>query len=122
MEEMHQQRVNQIIKSAEGRAGLLHKITKPATWRGGAQILKNEEEDARLLDRCDAKRKEWTKHWQCEESVQNMEDKPWKNEELKKPEEALPRLEESDLERRRGFARQRQEWDAMASIQEPSWT
>ena len=27
MEELHQQRVNQMIKSAEGSAGLLHKIT-----------------------------------------------------------------------------------------------
>ena len=81
-----QQRVNQMIKSAEGGAGLLHKITKPAAWRRGAQILKKEEEDARLLDRCEAKRKEWSirwhnyewaKHWQCDESVQNTEDKPW---------------------------------------------
>ena len=59
---MHQQRVNQIIKSAEGIAGLLHKITKPAAWKGGAQILIKREEDARLLDRCEAKRKEWAKH------------------------------------------------------------
>ena len=57
------------------------------------------EEDVRLLDRCEAKRKEWAKHWQCDESVQNMEDKPWKNGELKKLEEALPRPEECDLER-----------------------
>ena len=62
MEEMHQQRVNQMIKSAEGSAGLLHKITKPTAWRGGAQILVNEEQDARLLDRCEAKRNEWAKH------------------------------------------------------------
>ena len=82
-----------MIKNAEGSAGLLHKITKPTTWRGGVQILKKEE-DARLLDRCEAKRKEWAKHWQCDESVQNVEDKPWKNEELKKLEEALPRLKE----------------------------
>ena len=40
MEELHQQRVNQMIKSAEGSAGLLHKITEPTAWRGGAQILK----------------------------------------------------------------------------------
>ena len=58
MEELHQQRVNQMIKSAEGRAGLLHKFTKPTAWRGGAQILKKEEDDARLLDRCEGKRKE----------------------------------------------------------------
>ena len=45
--------------------------------RGGTQILE-EEEDARLLDRCEAKREEWAKHWQCDESVQKVEDRPWK--------------------------------------------
>ena len=85
-----------MIKSAEGSAGLLHKLTKPTAWRGGAQILKKEEEDARLLDRCGAKRKERTKHWQCDESVQNVEGKLWKSEELRKLEEALPRLKECD--------------------------
>ena len=61
MKELHQQKVKQMIQSAEGSAGLLHKITEPTAWREGAQILKNEEEDVRLLDRCDAKRKEWEK-------------------------------------------------------------
>ena len=74
MEEMHQRKVEKMIKSAEGSAGLLHNITKPAMWRGGIQILKQEEEDARLLDRCEAKRKEWVKHWQCDEEIQNMGD------------------------------------------------
>ena len=78
MGELHQRKVKQMIKSAEGSAGLSHKITKPTAWRGGAQILKEEEADARLLDCCEAKRKEWAKHWQCDESVQNMEDKPWR--------------------------------------------
>ena len=32
--------------------------------------------------------KEWAKHWQCDEEVQNVEDKPLKNEELRKWEEA----------------------------------
>ena len=86
-----------MIKSAERSAGLLHKITKPAAWRKGAQILEKEEEDVRLLVRCEAKGKEWAKHWQCDESLQNEEDKPWKNEELKKLEEALPRLKECGL-------------------------
>ena len=63
MEELHQQRVHQMIKNAEGSAVLLHKFTKPTAWRGRAQILKKEEEDARLLDRCEPKRKEWAKHW-----------------------------------------------------------
>ena len=39
MEDLHQQRVNQMIKSAEGSAGLLHMITKPAARRGGVKIL-----------------------------------------------------------------------------------
>ena len=52
MDEMHQHKVAQLKKSAEGSAGLLHKITKPPPWRGGAQILKKKEEDARLLHRC----------------------------------------------------------------------
>ena len=66
MEEMHQRKVEKMIKSAESSAGLHHRITKPTSWRGGVQILKKEEEDARLLDRCEAKRKEWAKHWQCD--------------------------------------------------------
>ena len=48
VEEMHQQKVTQMIKSAEGSAGVLHKIRKPTAWRGGAQILKKEEEDGPL--------------------------------------------------------------------------
>ena len=85
--------------NAEGSAGLVHEITKPAAWRGGTQILKMEEEDARLLDRCEAKREDWAKHWQCEESVQKLEDKPWENEKMKRLEEALPRLKECELEK-----------------------
>ena len=46
------QKVPQMINSAEGSPGLLHKITKPTPWRRGAQILEKEE-DARLLDRCE---------------------------------------------------------------------
>ena len=98
MEEMHQHKVAQMIKSAEGSAGLLHKITKPTAWKGQTQMLKKEEEDARLWDCCEAKREAWAKHWQCDESVQNVEDKPRENEELKRLEEALPRLKGCDLE------------------------
>ena len=61
--------------------------------------MKKEEEDARLLDRCEAKRKEWAKHWQCDEEIQNMQNKQWRNEELKECEEALPRLKEGDLDK-----------------------
>ena len=57
LEELHQQSVSQMINCAEGSAGLLHKFTKSTAWSGEAQILKREEENARLLDRCEAKRK-----------------------------------------------------------------
>ena len=95
-----------MIKSAAGSVGLLHKITKPAMWRRGVQILEKEEEDARLLDRCEAKRKEWSEHWQCNEEIQSMQDKPWRNEELKECEEALP-SREGDLKRHRHCTRQK---------------
>ena len=97
MEEKHQHKVAQMIKSAEGSAGLLHRIAKPTPW-GGAQILEKEEEDARLVDRREAKMREWSTHWQCNEEVQNTKDKPWRNEELRRWEEALPRLKECDWE------------------------
>ena len=80
---MHQHKVAQVFKSAEGSMGLF-KISKPTAWRGRAQILKNEEENARMLDRSEAKMKEWAKQWQCDEEVHNVEEKPWKNEELRK--------------------------------------
>ena len=117
---MHQQKMEHLIKSAEGSVGLLHKITKPTAWRGGAQILKKEE-GVRLLDRCEAKRKEWTMHWQCNEEVHNLEDKPWNNEELKKLEVALPRLKECELGKCRDCTRQRQEWDVTDSTQKFPW-
>ena len=61
MEVVHQRKVEKMIKSAEGSAGLLHKITKPTMWRGLVQILEKEEEDAKLLERCEAKRKRMVK-------------------------------------------------------------
>ena len=51
------------------------------------------------MDRCEAKRKEFARHRQCDENAQNVEDKLWENEELKNLEEVLPRLKESDLEK-----------------------
>ena len=57
----------------------------------------NEEEDARLLDRCEAKMKELSKHWQCGEVVQNVQEKPWKSEEMRKLDEALPQPKRMSL-------------------------
>ena len=55
MDEEHQEKISQMIKSTHGSAALLHKITKPTAWRGGVQILMKEEEDAKPMD---AKRRE----------------------------------------------------------------
>ena len=99
MEEMLQHKAAQMIKGAEERAGLFHNNSKLTAWRRGAQIVVNEEEDVRLLDRCEAQRKEWAKHWQCDEDVQNVEEKPWKNEELRSAEEARPHLKEWELKK-----------------------
>ena len=51
------------------------------------------------MGRCEAKRKEWAKHWQCDEIMQIMEDKRWKYEVLKRLEEALPRVKECELKK-----------------------
>ena len=59
------------VRSAEGGTGLLHEITKPTAWRGGVQILKEEEQDARPMDRCEERRKEWARHWHCDANAQN---------------------------------------------------
>ena len=40
MEELSQQKVSQMMKSAEDSAGVLPNITKPTAWSRGALILK----------------------------------------------------------------------------------
>ena len=93
MEELHQQRVTSDGQECCGKCWTrARKPRVPTAWTGGAQILKKEEEDARLLNSCEANMKEWAKQWQCDETVQNI----WRpshgtNEDLKKFEEALPR-------------------------------
>ena len=76
--------VAQMTKSAEGSAGLVHKISKPTAWRGGAQILGNEEEDARLLDPCEAKMKEWANIGSVMRRCRMWRESHGKNEVLKK--------------------------------------
>ena len=49
--------------------------------------------------RCEAKWTELAKHWQCDEEIQNMQNKSWRNENSKECEEALPRLKERDLKK-----------------------
>ena len=68
--------MSQMIKSADGSAGFCTRSPSPRHGEEGCIFLKKkEEEDARQMDRCEAKRKKWARHWQCDENVQNMEDK-----------------------------------------------
>ena len=38
-------------------------------------------------------------HWQCDDSVQKVEDKPWQNEELERLEESTAKAERESLGR-----------------------
>ena len=69
-EEKHQNLVGRMMSSAEGGAGFLHRITKPAAWSGGLQVLEELEEDAKPMKRCEDKREEWAKHWRCDSELQ----------------------------------------------------
>ena len=110
----HHRLVSRMIVSAEGGAGLLHKITKPTAWRGGGiQVLEEEERDVRPLARCEEKMGVRTKHWQCNTEVQDLKDKAWRHEELKRLEEGIPRLKEGDSEKAGEITRQRRVWDVM---------
>ena len=51
-EQEHQQLVSRMIVIAEG-SFLLHKISQPTAWRGGVQVLKEEEKNVRPLARCE---------------------------------------------------------------------
>ena len=42
-EEEHQNLVNRMISSNAGGVGFLRRITKPAAWRGGFQVLEDLE-------------------------------------------------------------------------------
>ena len=57
MEVEHLKTLSRLTDSSQGGAGLLHKITEPTVWRGLVQILKEEEQDAKPLTRCEEKRK-----------------------------------------------------------------
>ena len=93
-EEEHQKLVGRLISRVEGGAGFLYRTTKSVAWRGCLQVL--EELRGRCLthEECEEKRKEWAKQSLCDSEVQGVEDKPWKNEELRSLEEGLPRLKE----------------------------
>ena len=53
--EDHQKPVSRMVASAEGGAGLVHKITRPTAWRRGGQVLEEVERDVRPLKGCEEK-------------------------------------------------------------------
>ena len=91
-------RRGRMMSSAEGGASFLHLSTKPASWRGGLQVLEDLEVDVKVMGTCDEKREEEAKHWQCDSEVRGVEDKPWRNVERRNLEVKLPQLKEESLE------------------------
>ena len=43
----------------------------PTAWRGSLPVLEEFEEDAKPMKRCEEKRKERAKYWQCDSEVQS---------------------------------------------------
>ena len=54
---------------------MLHNITKPRPWRGGAEVIEDVFEDAQPLKKVDVKRQKWRDHWQVDTPEQRMDDK-----------------------------------------------
>ena len=40
-------------------------------------------EDVKPMRRCEEKRKEWARHWECDSEAQAVHDNQWRNEELR---------------------------------------
>ena len=66
-------------------------------------MLEELEEGLEPMRWCEEKEREWARHWHCESEAQAMEEKLWRNEELRSFEEGLQKLkEESFQEKVRG--------------------
>ena len=61
--------VSRMIRSAGGGTAVAQNHQTNGVER--RQILKEEEEDAKRLARCDQKKKERAKHWQCAAKVED---------------------------------------------------
>ena len=75
-EEEHHNLVNRMIFSAEGGALFLHRITKPAAWRGSFHVLEDLEEYVKPMRRCEEKKKVWARGQQCDSEVQGRRNQP----------------------------------------------
>ena len=51
--EEDQKSVSRMISSAGGGTHFLHKITNPAAWIGGLQVLEELEDDGKPMGRCE---------------------------------------------------------------------
>ena len=82
MEEVHQQRVSQMIKSADGSAGSCTRSRSPQHGEEERRSRRKNKRMSGCWTDVKQRRKNGQSHWQCDERVQNLEDKPWKKEEL----------------------------------------
>ena len=80
------------------------------------------EEGAKPLAKCEDKRKEWEKHWQCDTKVRDLKDKQWRNDEFKNLVGDMRGWKRAILRRQREITRQRQEYDVKAFTAKFRWT
>ena len=77
----------------------MHDIKKPTAWRGGAQIQTMKKKMQGCWNVVKQREKSGQRIGSVMRTCKNLEDRPWANEELKKSEEALPRLKECEQEK-----------------------
>ena len=98
MEVRHQMLVSRVIKRADGSTRLWHNITESMARRRGGQILKKEE-DAKPSARFQGNCGQNTGSVNAE--VQDLEEKPWRNLELKEQEQRSSDSKKGDEEVKR---------------------
>ena len=59
--------MNSVIRKCKWREADAFQVTKPTSWRGGAQIFARVDDDAAYEARSKVKYNEWKKHWQVGE-------------------------------------------------------
>ena len=74
-EEYHLKLDSRMVARAEGAAGFL--CTKS---RKRASVGRVGETTP--MKRCEEKREDWARHWQCDTEAQDMEDEPWRSEDI----------------------------------------
>ena len=103
-EEEQQEFVRRLSPGVEGRSRFLAQSHETCSReREVCREVEELEKDAkpmmRMLNPLEELEEECAKHWECNSEVQSMEDKPWRNEELRSVKDWQPRLEKESLEK-----------------------